>query len=122
MRAGLPSLDARTPWAEYVAALTSAGYVLRVIEPEHQMFRSPARDVHVHLWRAGSDDERRHLLFRDWLRVSEDDRARYQAVKRELASRTWTDSNDYAQAKNDVVAEITARAETWATQTGWSLP
>ena len=84
------------------------------------MFRTPARDVHVHLWRAGSDDERRHLLFRDWLRESADDRARYETVKRDLAARQWDDSNDYADAKSDVVTEIMGRAETWASQTGWS--
>jgi GrpB-like predicted nucleotidyltransferase (UPF0157 family) len=97
--------------ATFVLALTKAGYVLRVIEPQHRMFRTPKRDVHVHLWRTGSDDERRHLLFRDWLRENADDRERYEAVKRELASREWDDSNDYAQAKSSVIAEIMGRAE-----------
>jgi N-methylhydantoinase B/oxoprolinase/acetone carboxylase alpha subunit/GrpB-like predicted nucleotidyltransferase (UPF0157 family) len=106
--------------AAFVLALTRAGYVLRVIEPEHRMFRTPARDVHVHVWRAGTDDERRHLLFRDWLRQSAHDRARYEAVKRELAACMWEDSNDYAEAKGDVVTEIMERAEVWASQTGWS--
>ena len=35
----------------------------------------------------GSDDEREQLVFRDWLRVNADDRARYESVKRELAAR-----------------------------------
>ena len=81
------------------------------------MFRTPARDVHVHLWRAGSDDKRRHLLFRDWLRESADDRERYETVKRDLAARDWVDSNDYASAKSDVVAAIVERAERWASRT-----
>jgi GrpB-like predicted nucleotidyltransferase (UPF0157 family) len=106
--------------AAFMLPLTRAGYVLRVIEPGHRMFRTPARDVHVHLWRAGSDDERRHLLFRDWLRESADDRGRYEAVKRELATREWDDSNDYAEAKGDVVAAILRRAEAWAMRSGWS--
>jgi GrpB-like predicted nucleotidyltransferase (UPF0157 family) len=97
--------------AAFLHGLVSAGYVPRVIEPEHRMFRSPQSDVHVHLWRVGSDDERRHLLFRDWLRQSADDRALYESVKRGLAERTWEDSNDYALAKGDVVAEIMGRAE-----------
>jgi N-methylhydantoinase B/oxoprolinase/acetone carboxylase alpha subunit/GrpB-like predicted nucleotidyltransferase (UPF0157 family) len=97
--------------ASFVVPLTKAGYVLRVIEPEHRMFRSPQRDVHVHLWRAGSEDERRHLVFRDWLRANADDRDRYESVKRELAARSWTDSNDYANAKNEIVADIMQRAE-----------
>jgi N-methylhydantoinase B/oxoprolinase/acetone carboxylase alpha subunit/GrpB-like predicted nucleotidyltransferase (UPF0157 family) len=105
----------------FVPALTSAGYVPRVIEPEHRMFRTPQRDVHVHLWRTGSDDERRHLLFRDRLRGNADDRSLYETVKRELAARSWDDSNDYAGAKSDVIAEIMEHAELWASQTGWSL-
>ena len=106
--------------AAFVLALTRAGYVLRVIEPEHRMFRTPARDVHVHLWQAGSDEERRHLLFRDWLRRSGDDRTIYETVKRGLAARQWNDSNDYANAKSEVVEEILRRAETWASHTRWS--
>jgi GrpB-like predicted nucleotidyltransferase (UPF0157 family) len=106
--------------AAFVLALTRAGYVLRVIEPEHRMFRTPARDVHVHLWRADTDEERRHLRFRDWLREDAEDRALYESVKRELAARTWDDSNDYADAKSGVVAVITERAQLWASQTGWS--
>jgi hypothetical protein len=87
----------------FVPALIGAGYPLRVIEPGHRMFHSPALDVHVHLWRAGSEDERRHLLFRDWLRASADDRERYETVKRDLAAREWVDSNDYADAKTEIV-------------------
>jgi GrpB-like predicted nucleotidyltransferase (UPF0157 family) len=42
-------------------------------------------------------------------------------VKRELAAREWTDSNDYATAKSDVVTAIMERAELWASQTGRAL-
>ena len=41
------------------------------------MFRTPERDVHVHLWVTGSDDVTRHLEFRDRLRASEADRRAY---------------------------------------------
>jgi len=97
--------------AAFVPALTSAGYVLRVIEPQHRMFRTPERDVHVHVWRAGGKDERRQLLFRDWLRENADDRARYEVVKRDLASRDWESSGDYSEAKSGVVAEIMRHAK-----------
>ena len=73
--------------AAFTLALTNAGYMLRVIEPEHRMFRTPDRGVHVHVWREGSADQADQLVFRDWLRVHAEDRARYEAVKRELASR-----------------------------------
>ncbi len=101
-----------------IPPLEAAGYVLRVREANHLMVRTPERDVHVHLW-AEDHDLDRHLLFRDWLRTNEADRAKYEAVKRELATRTWRDMNDYADAKSDVINEITARAEAWASTTGW---
>lgn len=104
-----------------VAPLEAAGYVLRVREPGHRMLRTPARDVHVHLW-TEPEQVARHLLFRDWLRVDAADRDRYAAVKRELATRTWGDMNDYADAKSPVIAEITRRAEAWAAATGRRYP
>jgi GrpB-like predicted nucleotidyltransferase (UPF0157 family) len=91
------------------AALVGAGYVLRVEEPEHRMFRTPERDVHVHLWVAGSDDVSRHLEFRDRLRASEADRRAYAALKHELAAREWDDVNDYAAAKGSLIGEIVER-------------
>lgn len=33
-----------------VPAMAAAGYHLRVREPGHRMFRSPERDVHIHVW------------------------------------------------------------------------
>jgi len=51
------------------------------------------------------------------LRDHADDRERYETVKRELAAREWIDSNDYAEAKNEIVSMIMSRAETWASQT-----
>ncbi|TXL61820.1 GrpB family protein [Aeromicrobium terrae] len=107
--------------AAYVPDLEAAGYVLRVREPGHRMVRTPELDVHVHVCAAGSEWERRHLLFRDHLRRHPDDRALYEGVKRELATRTWADMNDYADAKDDVVAAIMARAEAWAEETSWSV-
>ena len=81
-----------------------------VIEPRHRMFRTPQCDVHVHLWPSGGEEERDQLLFRDWLRTHDDDRALYESVKRDLASREWSSMQDYADAKTDVVSEIIGRA------------
>jgi GrpB-like predicted nucleotidyltransferase (UPF0157 family) len=55
----------------------------------------------------------KYLLFRDWLRKSPEDRATYEARKRELAQRDWDDMNDYAEAKTDVVKTIVDRARAW---------
>ncbi|MDQ2991833.1 MAG: GrpB family protein [Candidatus Eremiobacteraeota bacterium] len=87
-------------------ALERAGYVLRVIEPGHRMYRTAERDVHVHVWADGTDDIVRHVAFRDLLRSSADARSTYEGVKRELASRSWDDSNAYAEAKTQVIAQL----------------
>ena len=93
----------------YRPALEAAGYVLRVREPDHRMFRTPERDVHVHVWPTGCDEERRLLIFRDRLRRDEEDRAEYERAKRALAGR-WRDMNYYARAKGPVVEAILERA------------
>ena len=47
------------------------------------------------------------LAFRDRLRTHDDDRELYERIKRELAARTWKDSQNYADAKSEVVQENT---------------
>ena len=99
----------------YLPALEEAGYVLRVREPEfeeHRMFRTPAKDVHVHVYSAGSAEIRRYLLLRDHLRQDEEDRELYASTKRELASRDWPSVDHYARAKTEVVEGIISRAAT----------
>ena len=49
------------------------------------------------------------LTFCDPLRTSPQNRAAYEARKRELAAREWEDMNFYAEAKSDVVEAIIAR-------------
>jgi GrpB-like predicted nucleotidyltransferase (UPF0157 family) len=105
----------------YADRLVAAGYRLRVREPGHRMLRTGALDVHVHVCSAGSGWERQHLLFRDWLRHDAADRSAYASLKRDLAGRDWDDMNQYADAKGGLIAEITARAEAWATATGWAV-
>jgi GrpB-like predicted nucleotidyltransferase (UPF0157 family) len=102
----------RDPDAEstFAAALTSAGYHQRVREPGHRMFRTPERDVHVHIWSDSDPDVRRQLAFRDRLRRSADDRRAYERLKRELATRDWPDMNAYADAKGALIEEILDRA------------
>jgi GrpB-like predicted nucleotidyltransferase (UPF0157 family) len=97
----------------YVPDLESAGYELRVREPdwhEHRMLRTAARDVHVHVFTVGSPEIHRHLAFRDWLREDEDDRALYARTKRGLAQRDWPTMQHYADAKNEVIEAIMVRA------------
>jgi GrpB-like predicted nucleotidyltransferase (UPF0157 family)/GNAT superfamily N-acetyltransferase len=94
----------------YRPALERAGYELRVREPEHRMFRTPDRDVHVHLWGDGDPEVGRMLAFRDRLRESPSDLADYEQLKRSLAQREWSDMNHYADAKGPLIEAILARA------------
>jgi GrpB-like predicted nucleotidyltransferase (UPF0157 family) len=98
---------------EYVPDLEGAGYVLRVRDPdwlEHRMFRTPNRDVHLHVFSAGCPETERMVRFRDHLRTNAADRDLYAHVKRELAARDWKYMQQYADAKSDVVADIVSRA------------
>jgi GrpB-like predicted nucleotidyltransferase (UPF0157 family)/GNAT superfamily N-acetyltransferase len=94
----------------YGPALERAGYELRVREPEHRMFRTPARDVHVHVWRDGDPELDRTVAFRDRLRESPDDLLEYERLKRSLAEREWSDMNHYADAKGSLIDAILVRA------------
>jgi len=95
--------------ASYLPHLEAAGYVLRVRELGHRMFRTAGKDVHVHLWDS-PDEIERHLRFRDWLRRDDGDRRLYERTKRELARRARPDMDAYAAAKSDVIAAISERA------------
>jgi len=100
--------------SSYVPQLEAAGYVLRVREPdwhEHRMFRTPENDVHIHIYSTGCPEIRRNLIFRDRLRANAGDRRRYEQTKRELAAKEWSDMNDYAAAKTDVIESIIAAAQ-----------
>ena len=84
---------------------TSSGSASLGTDGAHARFR-----VHVHVCTAGSDWERRPLPFRDWLRYDRSDRAAYKALKNQLAQEDWPDMNAYAEAKDPLITEITARA------------
>jgi GrpB-like predicted nucleotidyltransferase (UPF0157 family) len=89
---------------------------------EHRFFSAPSRAAHVHVCRFGSDWERRHLLFPDYLRTHLDAALRYAALKHGLSRRHRVDRERYAEAKSDFIQAEMAIAEEWASQTGWSAP
>jgi GrpB-like predicted nucleotidyltransferase (UPF0157 family) len=96
--------------ADFLPALEAAGYVLRVREPRHRMFRTPDLGVHVHVHADDDPECDRVLVFRDRLRTDAADRAAYERLKRELAVRDWADRQQYADAKGPLVEAIIARA------------
>jgi GrpB-like predicted nucleotidyltransferase (UPF0157 family)/predicted enzyme related to lactoylglutathione lyase len=97
----------------YVGPLAALGYDLRIREPDwhqHRMLKLTEPAVNLHVFRLGSVEIDRMLLFRDHLRADPDDLAFYQRTKRGLARRTWDFVQQYADAKSAVVEEIVARA------------
>ena len=97
----------------YAPALEAAAYVLRIREPdwyEHRVFKGPDTDINLHVFSPGCPEIDRMLLLRDWLRSNASDRRLYEGTKRELASKDWKYTQNYADAKTSVVEEILARA------------
>jgi GrpB-like predicted nucleotidyltransferase (UPF0157 family) len=99
--------------AAYAPALEAAGYRLCIREPdwyEHRVFKGPDTDINLHTLSAGCPEIERMLGFRDWLRSHPADRDLYERTKRELATKEWKYTQQYADAKTDVVEAILARA------------
>lgn len=97
----------------YVKPLEEKGYTLRVREPdwyEHRLLKPPDVKGNLHVFSDGCEEIEQMLLFRDWLRNHADDRLLYEETKRELAARTWKYTQNYADAKSEIVQEILARA------------
>ena len=98
--------------AAYAPALETAGYVLRIREPdwyEHRMFRGRRPEVNLHVFPEDCVEIERMLAFRERLRSNRAERTLYESVKRELAQKRWRFGQDYADAKGPVVEEILAR-------------
>jgi dephospho-CoA kinase len=81
----------------------------------------PGRLVNLHVRVKDSRDWRHALLFRDWLRADENERADYLDLKRTLAAKFASGEHiqDYASAKDVWFNAALDRAETWAAQAGW---
>jgi GrpB-like predicted nucleotidyltransferase (UPF0157 family) len=106
----------------YVPALEVVGVQLRSRDSLHRYFRpfpGQPRDVHVHVCNVGSEWEREHLLFRDYLRSHPEGASRYAQVKWEAARRWADDGWAYTDAKSEVVVGILDSAELWATEHRW---
>jgi GrpB-like predicted nucleotidyltransferase (UPF0157 family) len=102
-----------TDEASYCPALEAAAYRFHHREPhwfEHRLLKRDAPQVNLHVFSRDCPEIARMLTFRDWLRAHPEDRRRYETVKQELARQVWRTTQDYADAKSAVVAEILGRA------------
>ena len=98
---------------DYVPPMESAGYTLRIREPEwheHRLFKGPDANINLHVFSDGCPEIGRMLAFRDHLRRYARDRDLYQRTKEALAARQWRYVQEYADAKTEVVEAIVARA------------
>ena len=75
----------------------------------------------MHVCQAGSDWEREHLLFRDYLRSHSGARDTYAKVK-EQAAQVWSDDRiAYTEAKTGLILDLLDAAETWARANSWTM-
>lgn len=97
----------------YVKTLDEKGFTLRIREPdwyEHRVLRPPDVNGNLHVFSDGCEEIETMVLFRDWLRNHDEDRVLYEDTKRELAAETWKYTQNYADAKSEIVREIMERA------------
>ena len=97
----------------YVPPLEEDGFALRIREPdwyEHRMLKAPDPRCNLHVFPHGCEEVDRMVVFRDWLRADETDRTLYENTQRELAARTWEYTQNYADAKSEVIQAILERA------------
>jgi GrpB-like predicted nucleotidyltransferase (UPF0157 family) len=98
----------------YRPAIEAAGYTLRIREPNwfnHRLFKDLEGFVNLHGFSSGCPETDRMVMFRELLRNNPADRERYARAKRELAARSWTYVQQYADAKSDVIASIIAKGQ-----------
>jgi GrpB-like predicted nucleotidyltransferase (UPF0157 family) len=84
--------------------------------PDFHFFGFPAarpRTHDLHVCRAGSADERRHLALRDYLRAHPDEAGVYAERKRELVARAPGDRLAYIEGKEAYVSALERRALAW---------
>lgn len=93
----------------YVSALENLGYRLIVREPRfhgHRLFHHDNPRVNLHVFTQGTPETARHLLFRDWLRLSEKDCKLYANAKFEAVKDCSFDIQKYHENKSKVVHDI----------------
>jgi GrpB-like predicted nucleotidyltransferase (UPF0157 family) len=98
---------------ELVERLTALGYEFKGeygIAGRHFFTLGNLTTHHLHMVERRSDFWHEHLLFRDQLRACEEDRIRYQALKRELAERHRTNRDSYTDGKTAFICEVLERA------------
>ena len=108
------SVRSMAPRAAYIEPLTAMGYrwALDPWDDDHEYFsrdEGGERAFQIHVCRAGSGWERRHLAFRDALRSDPALAADYERLKRELVDAHPRDVMSYVDGKTPFVRQVEAR-------------
>ena len=69
------------------------------------------RTHHVHIFEKENLFTDKMLLFRDFLRVNQQARTKYENTKRELSKKYYHDSTSYTNGKSDCINEILTEAK-----------
>jgi GrpB-like predicted nucleotidyltransferase (UPF0157 family) len=127
--AAKPIIDIQISVAEfepldlYRLPLEKLGYVFRAMNPEltKRYFREQAgaRRTHIHVRRSGSWAEQFALLFRDYMRIHDEDAQAYAKLKYDLAEEYQEDRQRYTESKTPFIWEIMRKADRWSQETGW---
>jgi GrpB-like predicted nucleotidyltransferase (UPF0157 family) len=107
----------------FVRPLERLGYLFAPDpdSPDYHFFGKPRerpRRYHVHVCAAGSGEEMRHLVVRDFLRSHSEEAAKYADLKRELARRTHQDRLAYIEGKEPFMRDLEQRAVAWSKARG----
>lgn len=101
--------------ASYVPQLEAAGFHFLFREPhwhQHRFFAAYEPYVNLHVWGPGSPEVTRHIIFRERLLSSVEDRELYARVKKEASAetlRTGESVMQYNKRKEKVIREILRR-------------
>jgi GrpB-like predicted nucleotidyltransferase (UPF0157 family) len=107
----------------FVRPLERIGYLFAPDpdSPDYHFLGKPRerpRRYHVHVCAAGSGEEIRHLVVRDFLRSHSEEAAKYADLKRELARRTHQDRLAYIEGKEPFMRDLEQRAVAWSKARG----
>lgn len=78
--------------------------------PSGRYFSKNTYRIHLHLFEEGNPLIEHNLMFRDWLRIHDDDRDAYSKIKKDLA-RKHTDGMSYCNAKTEFINTIIEKAK-----------
>lgn len=101
-----------TDESSYVSHLVDVGFELWIREPdwfEHRLLKYENPSTNLHVFTKGCSEVSKMIRFRDHLRTSPSDFELYLATKRKLAAKKWKYTQNYADAKSEVVQDITGR-------------